>query len=855
MVGAKANGRARAAAKTHRALIAALMVTTGLGAGGFGAAPARAEAQAAGFDIPAQPLATALTAFGQQSGLQVSARAPLVEGKTSRAIVGTLPPLEALSQLLAGSGLSFRVADGTVTLDRAAQAPGGGGDAILLGPVRVQGAGEGGVRHDPGTTEGTRSYTTRAMTTATKLPLSIRETPQSVTVITAQVMEDKQIEDVVDIVEHTTGLSINRYESNRGSMFSRGFKIENYLVDGIPTSINEQWSAGEISTSTAIYDRVEILRGADGLMTGVGNPSGVINLIRKHADSDSFAGSVAIEGGSRSHVGGTVDLNTPLTRSGTTRIRLVADYDKRDSYIDRMGSRTYILYGTVEQDVGERTLLSAGISHQDSHTDSPTWGGAPAWTVDGNDAVIPLGLDRDFNPSPDWAFWDSRYTAVFGRIAHDFGGGWQAKAGYSRGERDSESKIALYYSRPIDPATGQSFSLSRGTRRFLGGYAGRYFVENVKEDANLQLNGALRLFGRTHHLVFGYDYSKEMFDGDGAPGAVPQTITPNVFAFDPAITEPTYIATPNNYVDNVITRNDIYAAGRFVLLDPVSLVAGARLINYEIRDRLSATGTFGDAKSYKAKNKFLPYAALVISPFKTLSLYASYTTIFQPQGYRDISNAMLPPIEGNTYEAGIKGEFFDGRLNATLSVYRMEQKNVGQYDQIVLDEMRVAYKAVDGILSKGLEAELSGEILPKWNVTAGYSHFKARVTGPVDPLAALLGTGVAVSTLIPRDQFNLFTSYELPGGLDRLTIGGGVRWQSETYSHPAAAAAAGVPKLSQGAYLVADLLARYRITDALSAQVNVSNLFDRKYFAPTDDGMQLFWQEPRSVQLRLKYRF
>lgn len=838
----------------RRAIWAATLLVTTTMVGSAWAPPVLAQSSDAqrSFDIPAQPLPSALTIFGRQSGLQVSVPADLANGRTSGAVSGTMVPLEALSRLLTGTGLVYRISGNIVTLEPVQSA---GDGAITLGPVRVQGTAGNGVRSDPALTEGTGSYTTRAMNTATRLPLSIRETPQSVTVITSQVMEDKQIEDVIDIVEHTTGLSINRYESNRGSIFSRGFKVENYLIDGIQTSIDEQWSAGEIMTSTAIYDRVEVLRGADGLMIGVGNPSGVINLIRKRADSDAFAGSIALEGGSWSHHGSTVDINTPLTNSGTTRVRLVADYDKRDSYIDRMENRTYILFGTVEQDIGDRTLLTAGISYQDGLTNSPTWGGAPAWTVDSGNQVIRLDLDRSFNPGTDWSFWKSKYTTVFGRIEHDFGRGWKAKASYTRGERDSETKIALFYPRPIDPLTGQSFRISRGNRVFNAGYAGRYFVENVKEDINLQVNGELKLLGRTHQLVFGYDHSEERFDADGAPGSVSQVNTPSVFDFDPAVPEPTFISPPNNYKDHVITQNALYAAGRFSIAEPVSLIAGTRWIRYEVEDKLSPTGTFGDANSFKPKDRFLPYAALVISPLKNLSFYASYTTIFQPQSYRDLDNQMLPPIEGNTYEAGIKGELFDGRLNAAFSIYRMEQKNVGQYDQIVLEELRVAYKAVDGILSKGFEAEVNGEILPKWNVTAGYSQFKARLTGPEDPLAALLGTGQQVSTLIPRRQFNLFTTYELPGALDGLTIGGGVRWQSKTFSHPTAAAAAGVPKLSQGAYLIADLMARYRITEKLSAQFNLSNLFNRKYFAPTDDGMQVYWQEPRAAQVRLKYQF
>ena len=828
--------------RRRAALAGMLMMTTALG-GLAAPAPALAQSQSAdrSFDIPAQSLGEALTDFGQQSGLQVSVDSAAIRGVSSPGVSGTMPAAQALSRLLTGTGFTFRIDGAVVTLERAPQSAGG---AIQLGPVRVEGAGGGSpLRHDPAATEGTGSYTTRAMNTATKMPLSIRETPQSITVITSQVIEDKQIDDLADVVEQTAGLSISRYESNRGSMFARGFRIESYLLDGVPTSINEQWSAGEILSNMAMLDRVEVLRGSDGLMVGTGNPSAVINMVRKRANSDVLAGSLAVEGGSWSHFGATADIGVPIT--GSTRVRLVADFDRSGSYVDRLENESYTLYGTVEQDIGEHTLLSAGISYQDNRTDSPTWGGVPAWTVNAANEVIPLDLGRSFNPAPNWAYWNVSYLNAFARIEHDFGNDWIAKASYTRGERDSESKLALYYPYPIDPANGKSFFGSGGFKFPSAGYAGIYSVQNDKDDVNVQLNGKVRLLGGVHDVIFGFDWWKEKSIDNGAPGGITLALTPSVAQFDPDGGQPTFISPANNYNNNRIEQRAFFAAARISLAEPIKLIGGARLIDYRVTD-LKTSGN-----SFEAKDKIVPYVGAVVSPIENLSLYASYTTIFEPQRFLNADGAMLPPIEGNTYETGIKGELFDGRLTAALSLYRMEQKNVAQVQGLVpIDPAfpngpkRSAYIAVDGVVSKGFEVEVTGEILPEWNVTAGYSLFSARQR-----------SGADISPLIPRQQFNLFTTYRLPGALSALTLGGGVRWQSETSAYQALAAALGVPPLKQEAYLVADLMARYQITEGLSAQLNIKNLFDKKYFAPTEDVMQLYWQEPLNAQLRVKYQF
>lgn len=139
---------------------------------------------------------------------------------------------------------------------------------------------------------GASGYLVAAQRSATPLALSARETPQSVSVVTLQRIEDQNLRSVTDIVNNVTGVSVNQYETNRAGFTARGFDIDNLQIDGIPTTYDQAWSAGEVAGSLAAYERVDVVRGATGLMTGAGNPSAAINLVRKHADSKEVGGWV-----------------------------------------------------------------------------------------------------------------------------------------------------------------------------------------------------------------------------------------------------------------------------------------------------------------------------------------------------------------------------------------------------------------------------------------------------------------------------------------------------------------------------------------------------------------------------------
>lgn len=339
-----------------------------------------AMAQTARFDVPAQPLAAALEQFARQANLQLAVAPALAQGRQGAAVQGEQDVHQALNALLQGSGLQGRVEGGTLTV----QAASSGARTMSEVTVTSNQLGE--------ITEKSGSYTPGAIATATRLVLTPRETPQSVSVVTRQKMDDFQLNAIDDVMSHTPGVSVVTYDSERTVYYARGFAINNFQYDGIPMTRNSAYSAGNTQTDMAIYDRVEVLKGATGLLTGSGDPGATINLVRKKPTRE-FSGHATVSAGSWQNYRGELDLGGALNERGSVRARGVATYQDKHSYMDRYERQTGVLYGIVEADLTPRTLLTVGADRQDNKPMASTWGGIPLLDSAGNFNAVP----RSFN--------------------------------------------------------------------------------------------------------------------------------------------------------------------------------------------------------------------------------------------------------------------------------------------------------------------------------------------------------------------------------------------------------------------------------------------------------------------------
>ncbi|MCW2290423.1 MULTISPECIES: TonB-dependent siderophore receptor [Pseudomonas] len=679
---------------------------------------------------------------------------------------------------------------------------------------------------DDAVTEGTQSYTSRAARTATPLNMSLRETPQSVGVVTQQRIQDQNLQTITDVVNNTTGISMNRYETDRGQINARGFELNSLMIDGVPTIWDQAWSSGEIFSSLAMYDRVEVVRGANGLMTGVGDPSASLNMVRKRANSRELTGSVEASGGSWDTYGTKGDISMPLNESGTVRARLVGELNDGDSWIDMKSSRRETLYGTMDIDLTPDTTLWFGLSHQTTDNKSPMWGGLPVWYADGTRT----NWSRSKTSSAGWSRWETTYDTYFINLDHTFANDWQVNLSYNRGERKSESKLLYVSGNPV---------MGGGTPA-LSTFPGWYKPETVQDDYSIRFNGPVSLFGRDHELAFGYINSQQDFDVDyHAPVTGFEGIA-NFDSYKGGFPEPTW-APLASYGYSDVEQKSLFAATRLNLTDDLKLILGARDTSY----KKTSDDIFSEVSKIDARHELTPYAGAVYDLTENLSAYVSYTEIFLPQSERGSDLKVLEPIVGESYETGLKAEFLDGRLNTSAAIFRIKQDNLAQSTGTLLTggmPGEFAYEGTD-VTSEGFELEVSGELAEGWNATVGYTQFKVRDAN-----------GDAANTLFPTKLLRTFTTYRLPGVFNKLTIGGGVNWQDSSYTD--ALNPQGVnERINIDSYALVNLMARYDITDNLSAQLNADNVTDEKYFDVFDAFGSLTYGAPRSLTASAKYRF
>lgn len=793
-----------------------------VGAAGFAA---QAQAQSPGdaaraptgmrsYDIPAGPLQTVLTRFSAQSGIYLAGSLDLAKGKSSPGLKGTFSAQEGLARLLAGTGLETSRTENGQYLLRASPAVNG---ASTLPTVTVTAE-----TIDPA------KQLNPPTTIGSKVPLTQREIAQSVTVITQEQIKQQNLQTLDQVLRYTPGIDVLNSDGQRFQYYSRGFPITSFQQDGAPIFVNPNMS-GTASTSApslAMYDRVEVLRGADGLFNGFGSPGGTINLVRKRPQRE-FSASGEVSGGTLSDRGSQLDVGGPLNEAGTLRGRVVGSYEDQDLTQDSTWRKDRLFYGTLEADLSPDTLLRVGASYSYMKQKN-TWTGSPTY-ADGS------FTNRSKYFGAPWNRESALSSDAFLQLEQKLGAGWriQTTADYMHNRYrvfDGE------FEAPLDAGGNGTF----GTTNKMS------YEDNQSYDINA--SGPFSLLGRTHQITVGaswlrmknhqttwYGTENRWNEVDINASDVGSYAEP-VFSGDPATTDKTVETT---------TKYGIYTNARFSLADPLTLVAGASLNWWnDVNNHDPVYNPFSSSSTNDSYNhKITPYAALIYDLNDTYSVYTSYSRIFEPQSARTAGGNIIPPIVGEQYEAGIKGAYLDGKLNASLAIFQLNQKNRATADtRYPLDSF---YVAQGKARSQGFETQISGELTPDWTIQAGYTYTNTKTLDDSSDWTASSFTQVA-----PKHVFRAWTNYHLPGEWSKWQLGAGFTASSRTWNEED-----GMATVYQGGYSTVDGRISYQINKKTSLALNITNIFDRHYVTSFGGNQQIYWGTPRKAILTLRFAY
>lgn len=667
-------------------------------------------------------------------------------------------------------------------------------------------------------TENTESYTVGESRTATKLDLSPRETPQTLSVVSHQQLEDFKLNNVNDALQ-AAGVNVQRVETDRTYFTARGLDINNFQVDGIGVPFSSEEQMGDIDTF--LYDHIEVLKGANGLISNPGTPSATINFVRKRPTRDTQA-AATISYGSWATRRAEADVSGSLNDSGSLRGRFLVAGQKGNSYLDRYSQEKTVFSGMLEADLTDSSTLFFGHSEQRNRPKGIMWSALTLNYADGS----PISYKRSYNTAPDWSYWNTDDKQSFAELKTDWGNGWrsQVTANYREMTSDAEMMMIGLNGEAPDPTTGLG----------LSSYASKFDRTERQLLGDASIKGPLTMFGREHEVVLGANWARTNAHWTSRDDAI-GLATPAVGEFDGSFERPAF-ADVTSYADYAIYRRGIYTAGHFSLSDQLKLIAGANLTN--LRSDGERTG---DPHSYD-KTKATPYLGAIYDLNSNYSLYASYTGIFNPQYLLDESQALLDPIEGNNVEGGIKGEWLDGHLNASAALFRTKQKNTAEYAGWDNEKGFSYYKPVDTIV-EGYDLTLAGQLAPGWEINAGLTHlFSIRDE-----------EGKPTRTFAPQDTFYLATSYRIPQW-NSLKVGTSIQWQSDIYRENGTATNGSTIISRQGSYPVLNAMASYDINSNFNVSLNINNLLDRKYLT------SLYWRQSyyaagRNATLSFTYRY
>ncbi|MXR28370.1 TonB-dependent receptor [Pseudomonas sp. PICF6] len=795
-------------------------VLTGLGLVCLLPLSAQVMAEDVSIDIPAQSLPQALQAFGQQTNQQVIYNAGDMAGLKSNRVSGKMSPQAALTELLKGTGVRYSVEGNTLMLLR-----GSATGSLELGATTVK------AQELVATTEGSKSYTSNAVTIG-KGTHTLKEIPQSITVMTRKQMDDQNLVNLKDAVNQTTGIVGLQGVGQGMILSSRGFQIDDWQYDGVPI-LRNNYSLGNWATQDLIFfDRLEIMRGASGLLQGTGSPGGAVNLVRKRGQN---APTVTLTGkaGSWDHYGLQLDAGGPLNQVGNIRGRIVVDEDQSNSFVDHAWSKTHSLYGALDVDLSEDTTLGFAVSQSNGESRGNIRG-LPRYA----DGRMP-DVSRSTYTGARWNRSEIDVTTLYADLEHRFNEDWAFKVGAVHMSEDNQAK---------------NQRVQRGGGLLPDGSGVQYAdfltdFQSTKAGLDMNLTGKFEALSMEQEVMLGGNYSQ--LETDDRYARTFNNTSDSIFDIDndrPDISYDSLIAaggqgTLSKYD---IRQKGVYGTWRVKPVDDLTLVLGSRVSWYDYRYKSkteNSAGITGNAPSTGTETGVVtPYAGIIYDLSREWAVYASYTDVFQPQTNRDANGSVLKPIVGTNYEVGLKGELMDGRVNTSLAIFRYDHENRAINDGGSGCGGSGCSVASGKVRSQGIDAEISGEVIDNLQLFAGYTYNTTKYLEDPD------NEGSIFSTWTPKHMLRVWGNYQFTGDWSRVSTGLGFTSQSHTMVYDYDREVPG--------YTVWNARVGYQLTSEIALAVNANNLFDKTYITSAYNQLNgnNNFGDPRNLMFSVTYK-
>lgn len=659
-------------------------------------------------------------------------------------------------------------------------------------------------------------YLRKRTGSATKTDTDLQNVPQAITVVTQDLIRDQAMQNLSDVVRYVPGATMAQGEGNRDAPVLRGnASTSDMFVDGVRDDTQYFRDLYNI-------ERVEVLKGPNAMIFGRGGSGGVINRVTKEAGWETVR-ELDLQLGSFDRRRVAADIGQPI--SDAAAVRVTGMFEDSESHRDGYEARRWGLNPTVAIAAGEDTRIHLGFEHFEDERVADR--GVPSLPTATDGRRLPVETDRstffgDPRRSPTWVDVDA-FSAV---VEHDFGGGLGMR---------NRTRLADYdkFYQNVFPSGPVSFSSSGEARAPIAAYNNATRRKNAfnQTDFVWNIDGAVK-----HTVLFGAELGRQETDNlrltgyFGAPGATATSVL--VPVSNPRYTGPlTFRPSPTDAQNHTVAKvAALYVQDQIELSPQWHALLGVRYDRFDVDFRNLRNGE----RIAATDNLVSPRAGLVYKPAESVSLYASYSLAFLPRSGEQMtsltaSNRAFDPEEFRNYELGAKWEVVPG-LSLTAAAYRLQRKNVIRPNPN--DPTRSIL--VDGERVRGLEIGLAGNITDAWSVMGGYAWQKGEIPrSDLEPAQ------------LPRQTASLWNRYDFN---ERWGVGLGASYRDDFYASPSnLVVVKGYTRYDAAVFL--------DLNERVELQLNLENIFDKKYFSSAHNDNNITPGSPRAAYLSARFRF